>query len=233
MHPKNFPTSPLEPVQIESLVAPMLLWPLPPNAYFALAQYLELLYRWNQRLNLTAVRDPQVLAQLHLAECLRAAQRIPEGVNSVLDFGSGAGLPGIPIQIARPELRVTLAESQNKKASFLREAVRVLNLTRTTVHAGRVEDLPAGSTFDLVVLRAVDKMQQALVTASAHIRLSSPLHKGWCLVLTSRIEAESLQKEAIVCASQETDSRPIVDWLAPEAIPGTRQRVFLLGSRRW
>ena len=126
-------------------------------------------------MNLTAVRDPDVLVRLHLAECLRAAQRIPGGVETVLDFGSGAGIPGIPIQIACPELRVTLAESQKKKAAFLREVVRELGLGGASVHAGRVENMPLSTVFDMVTLRAVDKMGEAMQAAIPRIQ---PPHGG-------------------------------------------------------
>ncbi|MGB9145730.1 MAG: 16S rRNA (guanine(527)-N(7))-methyltransferase RsmG, partial [Acidobacteriaceae bacterium] len=81
--------------------------------------YLALLLRWNARMNLTAVRDPESILRRHFAESLFAAEHIPPGVATLLDFGSGAGFPGIPIAIARPEIAVTLAESQNKKAAFL------------------------------------------------------------------------------------------------------------------
>ena len=88
----------------------------------------------------------------------------------MLDFGSGAGFPGIPIQIVRPELRVTLAESQKKKVHFLREVVRELGLTGASIHAGRVEEMPASAVFDLVTLRAVDKMGEAMQAAIPRIR---------------------------------------------------------------
>lgn len=103
------------PSDIQAAVAPRLIQPLPAAAYALLARYVQLLTHWNQKINLTAVRDPQVLVRLHLAECLRAAQRIRGDIETLLDLGSGAGLPGIPIQIARPELRVTLAESPKEK----------------------------------------------------------------------------------------------------------------------
>lgn len=220
MTDKVVSTSPRGPAEIESRVAPMLVNPLPSGSYDLLAQYVDLLYRWNRRISLSAVRDPEVLIALHLAECLRAAQRIPEGVESVLDFGSGAGLPGVPIQIARPDLRVTLGESQKKKAAFLREVVRELHLTRATVHPERVENLPEGYSFDLVTLRAVDKMTDALKAALPRVHPPWTGRKGWCMVLTSLPEAEQ------VC-----DLLSAIDWLPPELVPTTNQRVLLLGRR--
>jgi 16S rRNA (guanine527-N7)-methyltransferase len=132
-----------------------------------------------------------------------------------MDFGSGAGLPGIPIQVARPELIVTLAESQNKKAAFLREAIRELGLVQTNVYAGRVEDMPAGQQFDLVTLRAVDKMGLALRAAYLRIKI-----RGWMAVLTSQRETGTLQS-----------SLPAMEWSEPEAIPGSEQRILMLGRK--
>lgn len=215
MKPKILHAAPVEAAEMEVLVSPKLLRPLPAGAYEQLALYVDLLARWNRRMNLTAVRDPRVLLELHIAECLRCAQMLPPEIATAMDFGSGAGLPGIPMKIARPEIAVTLAESQNKKAAFLREAARELGLAQTTVHSGRVEDLPMGSTFDLVILRAVDDMGQALRAALPRIR-----GEGYCAVLTS--------------TSQESEARknlPGLEWLPPKGIPGTRQRVFLLGQK--
>ena len=132
-----------------------------------------------------------------------------------MDFGSGAGLPGIPIQVARPELIVTLAESQNKKAAFLHEAIRELGLVQTNVYAGRVEDMPAGQQFDLVTLRAVDKMGLALRAAYLRIKI-----RGWMAVLTSQRETGTLQS-----------SLPAMEWSEPEAIPGSEQRILMLGRK--
>jgi len=202
----------LEASQIQQLAEPSLLEPLPSGAWEQLAAYMDQLYRWNARMNLTAVRDPAVLARVHIAECLRAAQTIPAGVHSVLDFGSGAGLPGIPLQIARPELAVTLAESQKKKASFLREMVRELRFNTTQVHAGRVEDLPSELHYDLVAMRAVDHMERALAAAGPRIG-------RFCMVLTSRRELQMV-----------TEAFPALDWTS-DAIPGSMQRIILLGAR--
>ena len=217
------------PSEIEAAVAPVLLQPLTADTYSLLAGYLRLLTRWNEKMNLTAVRDPDILVRLHLAECLRAAQRIPEEVETVLDFGSGAGFPGIAIQIARPELRVTLAESQKKKASFLREVVRELGLTGASIHAARVEAMPSAWVFDLVTLRAVDKMAEAMQAALPRIRPLPRSRPGWCMVLTSRSEVAS-----IVAAPGGVSASAVpvsIDWLAPEPIPSTNQRVIVLGSR--
>ncbi|MEO6924549.1 MAG: 16S rRNA (guanine(527)-N(7))-methyltransferase RsmG [Bryocella sp.] len=133
--------------------------------------YLDLLVRWNGRTNLTSVRDPEEMVRRHFGESLFAG-RLLRGVAAdnatLLDFGSGAGFPGLPIQLDRPELRVTLAESQNKKATFLREAVRTLGLS-TEVFGGRVETMPAERTFDVVTMRAVDQMDVALPAAQMRV----------------------------------------------------------------
>ena len=214
------------PSDIQAAVAPRLIQPLPAAAYALLARYVQLLTHWNQKINLTAVRDPQVLVRLHLAECLRAAQRIRGDIETLLDLGSGAGLPGIPIQIARPELRVTLAESQKKKAAFLREVVRELGLHGTSVHAGRVEKMPAATVFDMVTLRAVDKMREAMQAALPRIRPPHGARGGDCLVLTSQSEVATIQ-----ASSFDAGGKMAIEWQVPDPIPGTDQRVILLGSR--
>ncbi len=128
-----------------------------------LGLYLDLLVRWNTRTNLTAIRDPEAIVQRQMGESLFAAQMLPVA-GTLLDFGSGAGFPGIPLQMLRPSLRVTLAESQGKKASFLREAVRTLNL-KCSVWPQRVEAMPASLCFDTVVMRAVDSTSAMLPVA--------------------------------------------------------------------
>lgn len=131
------------------------------------ARFLDLLLRWNARTNLTAIRDPEEIVRRHFGESLFAARVLRPwmaATDAVLDFGSGAGFPGIPLQILLPSLRVTLAESQNKKAAFLREAVRTLGLP-TEVWASRVETMPPGFRFSAVTLRAVDRMEDAMAEA--------------------------------------------------------------------
>lgn len=151
--------------------------------YVKVSLYLDLLVRWNQRLNLTSIRDPELMVQRHFGESLFAARelrcRVQDGA-SVLDFGSGAGFPGLPMQILLPTLHVTLAESQAKKAAFLREVLRALELG-AEVRAERVEKLPAVDVFEAVVMRAVDAPGVALATARSRVRPG-----GWFMQIVSR-----------------------------------------------
>ena len=107
---------------------------------------------------------------------------------TLLDFGSGAGLPGIPIAIVRPDIRVTLGESQRKKAAFLREAVRVLSLP-SEVYDGRIENMPTSRVFDAVTLRAVDKMAEACRTAIERVAPG-----GWLVVFATSTTGPVLQQ---------------------------------------
>jgi 16S rRNA (guanine527-N7)-methyltransferase len=150
--------------------------------------YLSLILRWNTRLNLTSVRTEDAIIFRHLAESIACARALPGSVATLLDFGSGAGLPGIPIALCRPEIATTLAESQGKKAAFLQEAVRVLGI-RAKVHANRAEEI--SDIFDCVVLRAVDKMPKAVALAT---HLVAP--EGWLALMTTGAEIQGLQTAA-------------------------------------
>jgi 16S rRNA (guanine527-N7)-methyltransferase len=162
--------------------------PLKPEIIEKFQIYLSLIIRWNTRFNLTSLRTEDAILSNHLAECVACAMAVPFGVRTLLDFGSGAGLPGIPVAICRPEIAVTLAESQNKKASFLQEAARSLEIS-VKVHAGRAEELKI--SFDCVTLRAVDKMPKAVATAA---KLVAP--KGWLALMTTNADLAGLQKAA-------------------------------------
>lgn len=129
-----------------------------------LSAYLDLLVKWNARTNLSAIREPEEMVRRHFGESLFAARHLPAGAKTLLDVGSGAGFPGLPIALAHPGLTVTLAESQNKKASFLREVVRTLGIP-VEVWADRVEHLASERRFDVVTLRAVDHPAFALELA--------------------------------------------------------------------
>jgi 16S rRNA (guanine527-N7)-methyltransferase len=169
--------------RIAKLLEPYLGSYLPaPSLYPQLSTYLDLLLKWNARTNLTAIRDPEDIVRRHFGESLFAGLQLAPRLTpnaTLLDFGSGAGFPGLPLQLLYPNLRVTLAESQNKKASFLREAVRTLNLP-TEIWPARVDTLPPDRLFDSITLRAVDNMPQALTEAL--LRLAPG---GWLLTLST------------------------------------------------
>ncbi len=186
---------------------------LHPQQIEQLENYLALLVKWNARMNLTAVREPAEIVRRHFAESLFAAGQIPARVKTLLDFGSGAGLPGIPIAIVRPEMGVTLAESQNKKATFLREAVRTLGL-KAEVWPARVEEMPPERVFDAVTLRAVDKMADACRTAANRL---SP--RGWIAVFATRRTEPALA------------DIPGIRWDAEVVIPGSEQGILKAGLR--
>jgi 16S rRNA (guanine527-N7)-methyltransferase len=137
---------------------------VPDALYAQLSAYLDLLLKWNSRTNLTAIRTPEEIVQRHFGESLFTGQHLGP-YSTLLDFGSGAGFPGLPIAILRPDFCVTLAESQNKKATFLREAVRSLYLS-VEIWPARVETMPESRKFDVVTLRAVDNMPAAIAAAS-------------------------------------------------------------------
>lgn len=155
----------LSEVQIEGILRPFLS-PVSPELLQQLSAYLDLLVRWNERTNLTAVRSPEEVVRRHFGESLFAGQNLGESLpETLLDLGSGAGFPGLPIALLHPSIHVTLAESQNKKATFLREVVRTLDIRNVEVWGERAEAIPATRTFHTVSLRAVDNMAAALKAA--------------------------------------------------------------------
>jgi 16S rRNA (guanine527-N7)-methyltransferase len=166
---------------IAALLSPYLVESAPETLCHQLSTYLDLLLKWNARTNLTAIREPEEIVRRHFGESLFAARHIGECA-TLLDFGSGAGFPGLPIQLFRPDIAVTLAESQNKKATFLREAVRTLSLS-TEIWATRVESMPPGRQFDIVTLRAVDNMEAALAAAAPRAKHELLLLTGSSLIL--------------------------------------------------
>ncbi|HET7104970.1 MAG TPA: 16S rRNA (guanine(527)-N(7))-methyltransferase RsmG [Terracidiphilus sp.] len=175
--------------------------------------YLSLLLRWNARINLTAVRDADGIVSRHFVESIACAHALPAGIATLLDLGSGAGFPGIPIGLCRPEIQVTLAESQNRKAAFLHEAIRELGID-ARVHAGRAEEI--AGTFDCITLRAVDRMSEAVRTAA---QLAGP--GKWIAVMTTGAALASVQD--VAGASFQ--------WSEPVALPGSKDRVVALGAK--
>lgn len=160
-----------------------------PGLIEKLSVYLDLLLRWNERTNLTAIRDPKSIVQRHFGESLFVARHVSDS-GSLLDLGSGAGFPGLPIQLWHVGLKVTLAESQGKKAAFLREVVRSLSL-ESEVWQGRAEELSPLLSFDAVVMRAVDK-------AAVALRVGATLSRGDLWVLGSQASLQDVSEAGIV-----------------------------------
>ena len=131
-----------------------------------LLAYLALLDRWNRTYNLTAIRDPREMVTRHLLDSL-AMQAFVEG-GSLADLGTGPGLPGIPLAIAKPQLQVTLVESNGKKARFLREAVRTLGLSNARVAESRAEALDEAGAYDAITARALDVLP-GIIKVGGHL----------------------------------------------------------------
>ena len=131
-----------------------------------LLRFLTLMQKWNRTHNLTAIRDPQTMLTHHIIDSLAI---LPYMTGSkIADIGSGAGLPGIPIAIMRPEWQVTLIESNKKKATFLQQAKIELELTNITVIANRAENYQAENPFNTIVSRALSSLKD-FVTMSGHL----------------------------------------------------------------
>ncbi len=158
--------------EIARLLAPFLDRPLSTSQLGLVSSHLDLLLRWNERVNLTAVRRPEEIISRHFGESFFAARQLfpPDWRGHAVDLGSGAGFPGVPIAIYAPGAEVTLIESNHKKATFLRELTRALKLSRVQVFAGRAEDLAATRKVappDVVTLRAVEKFEAAVPVAAS------------------------------------------------------------------
>ena len=129
--------------------------PLPADALRKLDAYLDLLDKWNRTFNLTAIRDRASMVTHHLNDALAILPHLPDApALRVLDVGTGAGVPGIPIAIARPGWDVVLLDANTKKVAFLTQAAIELELANVEAVASRVEDYVPAAPFDVVVSRA-------------------------------------------------------------------------------
>lgn len=179
--------------------------------------YIDILLRWNARINLTAVRDPEQIVTRHFGESLFTARCLfPEAAREhVIDLGSGAGFPGLPLKIWVPGLRLTLIESNQKKATFLREVSRALTLTEVDVFHGRAESY-VGELANTVTLRAVERFELAAPLA---LKLTVPDGKLALLIAAGQAEvARRLLLE--------------IQWQEERPIPLSERRILLLGHRR-
>ena len=139
---------------------------LPLGARDRLVAFIQLLGKWNRTYNLTAIRDPLKMVSHHLLDSLAVVPHLAMRgqADALADVGSGGGLPGIPLAIARPEWHVTLNDSNHKKAAFMRQAAIELALPNVTVHMGRVEQWRPAKLFAIVISRGFAELADFVAT---------------------------------------------------------------------
>jgi 16S rRNA (guanine527-N7)-methyltransferase len=215
----------MDPARIAELLEPFVAAPLGEGQLRHISTYIDIFLRWNARINLTAVRQPEQIVTRHFGESLFAAARLfPEGEEAtaagappaphVIDVGSGAGFPGMPIKIWAPQIHLTLIESNQRKATFLREVSRALTLTNIDVFGDRAEDFPPASAA-VVTLRAVERFESVLPTSA---RLVAP--GGRLALLVSQAQIRRAHELALDFA-----------WGGPISVPQSSIRVLLIGKR--
>ncbi|MEP7329481.1 MAG: 16S rRNA (guanine(527)-N(7))-methyltransferase RsmG [Betaproteobacteria bacterium] len=140
-------------------------------AQFAqLAAFVALLAKWNRTYNLTAIREPERMITHHLLDTLAVLPHLPVRSDlRVLDVGSGGGIPGIPLAIARPDWHLSLVDSNHKKVAFMTQAAIELKLANVEAHAVRVEDYAPSAPFDVVISRAFSDLATFAATSARHL----------------------------------------------------------------
>jgi len=203
-----------------------------------ISTYIDIFLRWNARINLTAIRDPEEIVTRHFGESLLAARHLFPKVYPVpsvspvvkdvdvdvdvdvakdqirlADLGSGAGFPGLPIKLWAPNIALTLIESNQKKATFLREITRALTLTVVNIQNARAETLPP-STFDVVTLRAVERFATILPLAAT---LLAPRGRLALLISSPQLKIAHA-------------TLPTFTWDPPIQVPKSDSRFLLSGQ---
>jgi len=216
---------------------------LSPTQLQSISTYIDILQRWNARLNLTAIRNEEEIVTRHFGESLFAAShlfpriypvypvppvvkdvgvevevdvaeaRSPKAEARLADLGSGAGFPGIPIKLWTPNIALTLIESNQKKSTFLREVARALTLTDIDIQNVRAETVPP-SSFEIVTLRAVERLSKVLPVAAD---LVAPQGRLALLIAHSQLESTR-------------SALPNMTWQPPIPIPQSQSRVLLVGT---
>ncbi len=177
--------------------------------------YIDLLLKWNAKLNLTAIRDPREIVTRHFGESLFAARHLfPTGdsLESVADVGSGAGFPGLPLKLWSPNLELTLIESNQRKGTFLGEVIRALDLKSTAVLSQRAELVSLRAY--VVTFRAVERFERILPVARGLVKPG-----GKIALLIGEAQVEAAQS-----------ALRTVRWQEPLPIPQTRNGRLLIGE---
>jgi 16S rRNA (guanine527-N7)-methyltransferase len=171
-------------------------------------RYVELLEKWNRTYNLTAIRKPAEVVSHHLLDSLAVVPHLPVPAEGALaDVGAGAGLPGIPIALARPQWRITLNDSSEKKLAFLRQAAIELELSNVAVHSGRVEQWRPQPKFELVISRAFARLDE-FRSRCAHLVASGGVlaamtgaapQAGDCRIIALQVPLLDAQRHLVLC----------------------------------
>ena len=179
-------------------------------------QYIGLLLAWNDKINLTAIRDPLEILYRHFCESMFAAAALPVENGRLADVGSGAGFPGIPLKIIRPELQTFLIESNMKKATFLAEVLRAIEIPDTKVIVSRYEEVGEDvAPLDFVCSRALGEFGPFLSWAAS--------------------EKVAAKQVILWIGSRDLDeARRTMDWewREPIPVPNSLRRYLLVGSRK-
>jgi 16S rRNA (guanine527-N7)-methyltransferase len=210
---------------IAEKLMPFVSRPLSPAQLNKISMYIDILLQWNRQISLTAIRDPGEIVTRHFGESLFAAQQLfpqlagetvgPDSASvSVVDVGSGAGFPGLPMKIWETDILLTLIESNKKKAVFLREVGRTLSLSHVEVFDGRAEDYQKRA--DVVTLRGVERFESVLSVAG---RLIVPGGRVALLIGAKQVGSA----KAVL---------PNFEWDREIPIPHSESRVIQLGKQR-
>ncbi len=179
-------------------------------------QYIDILLTWNEKVNLTAIRDPLEILYRHFCESMYAADAVPLEHGRLADVGSGGGFPGLPLKILRPDLQVFLIESNIRKVTFLAEVIRELGLKGTQVLARRYEELGEEvAPLDYVCSRALGEFPAFLEWASSQ-QIAAKQVILW-------IGARDLP---------EIEKIPTWDWRESIQVPHSLRRLLLVGTRK-
>jgi len=179
-------------------------------------KYMQILRHWNEKLNLTAIREPLEILYRHFCESMYAAVAVPGEFGRLADIGTGAGFPGIPLKIMRPELELFLVESNIKKGTFLAEVVRELELPNARVLISRYEELfEELAPLDYVCSRALGEFGPFLEWAASE-RLSARRTLLW-------IGGRDLD---------DVRKSPQWEWQEPISVPQSLRRYLMVGTRK-
>ena len=179
-------------------------------------QYTRILQHWNEKLNLTAIKDPLEILHRHFCESMYAAVAVPINSGRLADIGSGPGFPGLPLKILRPELQLVLVESNIKKGTFLAEVIRELGLLNARVLISRYEELGEElAPLDFVCSRAVGEFGPFLDWAA-----SDGVSAGRVILWIGGRDLDEARKSVQW------------DWQEPIPVPQSLRRYLLVGSKR-